>query len=321
MSTRAPMLLLLLAACDTAASSPVATELREGCPVESSVPAPTAPCPTIVDGDVTFCPGGLMSCRDVRVVNASGATGGPLAMHWHGSGERPDDLLAWDTAVMSLASMVEDEGGLLILPQGDPAAAARPGNPFPWWVVCGEDSPSSCNKPDDFILADEVVACAVEQGLVSPSRLTTSGFSAGGIMASHLVDRVDYLAAAVSWSGGLPEGYQPTTPGGTTAVLAMHGGEHDAYCGVGVPPGECYAFTAPAEALAQDVANAGGFAFVCDHQAGHSAAMGNYGAKFLRDGTRSGHTWAGYPFGYPGTGSDWMLNNYCYAAGTPSPWE
>jgi len=140
-------------------------------------------------------------------------------------------------------------------------------------------------------------------------------------MVSHLVDRVGYFAAAVSWSGGLPASFQPTTPAGSTAVMALHGGPSDLYCGVGMPAGSCYGFVEPTESLALDVSNAGHFAFLCDHQAGHSAAMGPEGAAFLAAANSNGHPWTGYPFGYPGTGFNWMLNNYCYAPGTPSPWE
>jgi hypothetical protein len=42
-------------------------------PSENGVPTPTAPCPTIASGVVTFCPAELDTCRDARVVNAAGA--------------------------------------------------------------------------------------------------------------------------------------------------------------------------------------------------------------------------------------------------------
>lgn len=327
------LFLLLALACDVADDGP---GFRVGCdgsasttgdppptpPPPSSVglPSPTAPCPSIVDGPVTFCPDALAGCREVVVRNSAGASGsGPLALHWHGTGESPEAVLAWDSATLAILGMVEAESGLLVVPRADAAAVARTGNPFPWWVVCNETTGTNCGRPDDFILADEIVACALEQQLVSAERITTSGMSAGGIMASHLVDRLPYLAGAVSWSGGMPASFQPTTPASSAAVLAIHGGASDVYCGAGVPGG-CYAFQEPSEALALDVANAGRFAFVCDHQAGHSTAMGGEGAAFLAASSALGHAWAAYPFGYPGTGPSWMLNHYCYAAGMPSPW-
>lgn len=280
------------------------------------LPTPTALCPAIVDGTITICPASLASCREAVVVNASASSGGPLALHWHGTYETPEGLLSWDSAAIAIRQMVEAEDGLLVLPRADPDAEARPGNPFPWWVVCGAGSPSQCGRHDDFALADEIVACALEQGLVDPTRLTSSGFSAGAIQVSHLLDRVGYLAGVVSWSGGLPPEYQPATPPGSTSVLALHGGPSDVFCdGSG-----CYDFVGPSEALAIDVAATGAFSFVCDHQSGHSTSMGPQGAAFLRDAHADGHEWSGYPFGYPGTGPDWMLNHYCYAAGTASPW-
>jgi predicted esterase len=324
---------LLVIACDPAPSS---TEFRVDCPDPSEtgttteepppppppppggIPTPTAPCPDIVDGSVTFCPDALEGCRSAVVVNSANATGsGPGVMYWHGTGDNPENLLATSYAINQIRTMVVQQGGLLIVPRADPAAVARPNNPFPWWIVCGT-SPASCERPDDFILADEIIACAVEQELVDPDRLSIAGFSAGGVMTSHLVDRVDYFAGAVSFSGGMPLPFRPTTPAGDTAVMAIHGGPTDTYCGTGSPPG-CYGFQEPSEALAIEVDNAGDFAFVCNHRAGHTPSLSPEAAMFMRDANTAGHPWVTYPFGYPGTGPSWALNNRCYAAGTASP--
>jgi poly(3-hydroxybutyrate) depolymerase len=290
------------------------------------IPDPTAPCPTIEEGVVQFCPAGMDTCRNALVYNAAGANGtGPLALHWHGTFESPDGIMAWDSAAQQIQAMVVRENGLMVLPYADPGAPTRVDTPFPWWVVCGS-SGTQCNRLDDFILADEIVACTVEQGLVDPNRLTTSGMSAGGTMASHLVDRTSYLAGAVSWSGGVPPAYQPATPENDTALLVMHGGATDAYCGPGALGGTgCYDFRPPSESLAAAAAAAGNFTFLCDHQSGHSASMGLQGAYFLAWSHRvNGHVWEGYPFGVDGgvgTGSSWMLNHYCYVPGEPSPWD
>ncbi len=284
----------------------------------TDVPTPTAPCPTFTDGVVTFCPAGIPACRDALVVNADGASGGPLALHWHGTYESPEGLMNWDWAAQQIATMVELHDGLMVLPYADPAAESRPGTPFPWWIVCGAVG-TQCERPDDFILADEIVACAVEQGLVDPQRLNTSGMSAGGAMTSHLVDTAAYFAGAVSWSGGLTNGSPPATPPNTTSVMVLHGGSSDLYCGEGASgPGGCYDFVPPSESLAEAVDAAGNFAFLCDHQAGHSASMGGEGAQFMAAAHRDGHPWEGYPFG---SGGEWMLDQYCYAPGNPSPWE
>jgi len=286
----------------------------------SDPPSPTAACPAIADGIVSLCPAALGgSCRNVRVLNTAGATGsGPLQVHWHGTFETPEALLAWDTATQQILAMTIAQGGVLVLPYADPAAVARSG-PFPWWAVGNSADPQMhTDRVDDFVLFDEAVACILDAGLASPERINSSGMSAGGVMTSHLVERRGYLASAVSWSGGLPLAYQPATPLGPTSVMALHGGATDLYCGPGVTGGGCYSFTAPTEALVADVVAAGHWAFLCDHQAGHSSAMGLQGAQFMALATLGSHPWTGYPFGH---GGNWMLDHYCYAAGDPSPWE
>lgn len=301
-----------------------------GDPDGDGIPNPTAPCPTITDGVVQFCPAGLDTCRNALVVNSAGANGtGFLSLHWHGTFESPDGILAWDNAAQQIRDRVVAEHGLMVLPYADPRAPARVNTPFPWWRVCGSQG-TECNRMDDFIFADEIVACTVEQGLVDPNRLTTSGMSAGGTMASHFVNYSNYLAGAVSWSGAIPSAWQPSMPDNDTAVMVVHGGNTDAYCGAGAPANggtnpNCYYFRPPSEQFGQDLVNAGNFAFMCDHQAGHSAAMGLQGAYFLAWSNRvNGHVWEGYPFGTNGgvgTGSSWMLNHYCYNPGQPSPWD
>ncbi|MBC8072452.1 MAG: hypothetical protein IAG13_29285, partial [Deltaproteobacteria bacterium] len=310
----------------TAGESTTGGESTGSDPDGDGIPNPTGTCPNIANGVNTFCPAGLDTCRAALVVNAPAADGeGFLALHWHGTYESPDGVLAWDTAAQAIQERVVAENGLMVLPYADPRAPARANTPFPWWRVCGS-SGTQCDRIDDFRLADEIVACAVEQELVDPNRLTTSGMSAGGTMASHLVNYSTYLAGAVSWSGGVPTAWQPSMPDNDTAVMVVHGGATDAYCGAGAPGANgCYYFRPPSEVFGANVLDAGNFTFMCDHQAGHAAAMGLQGAYFLAWSHRAnGHVWEGYPFGLGGavgTGSSWMLNHYCYLPGQPSPWD
>ena len=301
---------------------------------ESSESGSGPVCPEIVDGVVTFCPEGMGTCRDALVINAGGASSsGPLALYWHGTYESPNDNPNW-SPVGAIISMVEDQDGLLVLPYADPAAVARVNNPFPWWIVCGPDG-TGCDRNDDFDLADQIIECAIDQGLGSPERVVTAGLSAGGIMTSHLLDRDPVFSAAAVWSGGMPDG-APMVPAGDAAVIVFHGGDRtyqpgvytpDVYCGVGQPASGCYFFTPASEALAEDIVDAGDFAVVCDHDAGHSGAMAEQGAEFLA----LGHTITvpasgsyldslqSYPFT---SGTLWMLANWgCYDAGETSPWN
>lgn len=326
--------------CDSGGSSSSGAAMESssdgGMTDPTQVPEPTATCPTIVNGDVSFCPAGMSTCRTAYVENVGGANGangtGPLAVYLHGTYETPEGVLPWDPLGQAneLRSMVQQQRGLLVLPRADAAAVARTNNPFPWWVVCGQTNPSQCDREDDFLFINEIVACAVDQGLVNPDRLTIGGMSAGGIMTSEVVDRQGYWAGAVSWSGGMPYGAD-MTPAGDTSVMVLHGGVNDAYCGNGsngLPMGTCYSFQPPQEALADDVAAVGNFTFLCDHQAGHAASMGVYGTAFMRDSNRSlsAHPWSTYAFGHHvngtwvnGTGNDWVMNRWCYLPNDSDP--
>ena len=285
-------------------------------PPPTAVPLPTGECPPMIDGPAEFCPAGLGGCRFVELINSEdGTTAGPLQVHWHGTNESPQSLLEDDMVTEEILDRVLEEGGVLALPWADGAAEARTG-PFPWWVVGDSTDPQmETNRLDDFILFDEIAACVIEAGRASPERINSSGFSAGGIMTSHIVAERGYVASAVSWSGGMPTEYQPMVPMGPTAVMAVHGGTGDVYSGEGVD--DDYSFVGPTEALAVDVVAAGSFAFVCDHQSGHAPNFGVEGADFMM-AARLGlsHPWTDDPFG---SHASYALQHDCYAAGESSP--
>lgn len=293
---------------------------------EPPIPLSTGVCPDFSPGTNAFCPAG-MTCRDVEVRGVAGVSG-PLSMFWHGTYNSPDSVLSdpWHPASMIRDTMAAD-GGIAVYPWGDPAAAARPGQPFPWWVVADCTlAGAECDRPDDFLLADEIVACAVEAGIVDPYRITIGGMSAGGIMSSNLLDRAGWVAGAAVWSGGMGNG-EPMTPAGPASAIILHGGAADLYCGTGAGPnpGDCHAFQGPSENLAADMVAAGNWAFLCDHSEGdisqyhHTPAMASTGTAFLQASVWGvAHPTQQDPF--PG-GLGWMIDNYCYASGDPSPWE
>lgn len=285
-------------------------------------------CPSIADGDVVFDLGGGISRTAYVIGSAQASSTSTALVYWHGTYEGNTVPLS-GALPYGVQDMFDDANGLIIMPRADAEATSRTNNPFPWWIVCGQTDPSQCGRNDDFVLAEAIAACVVEQGLADPDRLTTAGMSAGGIMASHVIERGIgsslRLAAAISWSGGQQTEYQPTVPASEdTAVFVLHGGTSDVYCGVGQPAGSCsgytpYSFVAPSEDMASDLDAEGNFAFVCNHGSGHNAVMGPQGAEFLLAADAGGaHPWQGFPFGVDGYGSwpgmsggtNWMLRFY-----------
>lgn len=265
----------------------------------------------MVDGTATFCPSSAGQCWDVELRDmAEASPASTLAIFLHGTSNTPLTMLSQSYAVQSIRDTVT---GPIALPWSNEDYAAQP--PHPWYAA------GAIIDPSIWLMLDEIAGCMLDAGAADPDRLTVAGMSNGGITASLFIEERDWAAAVVSWSGGQPAPDQPTIPAGTeTAYMGIHGGANDVYpclpsegCEPD-PPGLFY-FEPIAVESAQDVAAAGVFTLLCDHGAGHSAALGPEGAEFMADAVRGAHPWEGYPFGSfqwsPTISRYWPVNQYC----------
>jgi poly(3-hydroxybutyrate) depolymerase len=114
----------------------------------------------------------------------------------------------------------------------------------------------------DFVLADDVFACAVAQNLVNPRRVYTAGCSAGGFQAGAMVfARSSYLAAAMISSGGAIQGLTSMVfeePRAIPAVITTYGDGSD-----------ILDFGVTSKAECDAVKKAGGMAVNCPYGNGH----------------------------------------------------
>ncbi|KAI9137679.1 hypothetical protein BKA69DRAFT_1041516 [Paraphysoderma sedebokerense] len=121
---------------------------------------------------------------------------------------------------------------------------------FEWYFA----TPTALTRyMDDVVFADNIVGCLDQGGILDRQRIYTAGFSAGGLHVSlYSMLRPHYLAAAVSFSGGIVVPFNPTdytlTANGSSvpsvlpytaqytfppsnyhppSVLAIHGGIND----------------------------------------------------------------------------------------------
>ncbi len=254
-------------------------------PQPTMLPTPTGVCPTMVDGDVEFAPAGIAP-RTVRlwISDAAQDQAGPLVLYWHGTGSQP--LEATYGLGNAYVEQVVAQGGIVAAPTHDPAAGQ-----FPWFLVLG-------SQEDDLILADEIVACAIEQTAVDVSRIHTIGMSAGGLQSAQMSwRRSGYIASAVTYSGGFvgsaPADQDPSNP---LAAMIFHGGESDVVI---------ISFQQASENYLAALTQAGRFGFVCDHGMGHSIPQGDAQASvwtFFRDhpwGTKPSPYASGLPDGFP----------------------
>lgn len=248
------------------------------------LPAPTGTCPPLAAGDVTFAPAGIEP-RAVRLwmSDAAATKDGPLVFYWHGTGSQPQE------ATYGLGSdyidQVVAQGGIIVAPYHDPAAGD-----FPWWLVLGE-------REDDLLLADEVLACAIDQVGVDVRRIHVSGMSAGGLQTAQMsFRRSGYVASAAPYSGGFlvsPPAQDPSNP---LSAMIFHGGADDIVV---------ISFEEASKRYKTGIEALGGFAFICDHGMGHTIPQGAAQAgvwKFFLDhpfGTKPSPYAGGLPDGFP----------------------
>jgi predicted esterase len=215
-------------------------------------PQPTGTCPTIRPGDVMFAPLGIAP-RAVRLSLREEVATGPLVVYWHATGSTPAEAQYSFGAVDEAAFLAA--GGVIAAPYSDPAAGM-----FEWFVV------NQRTEQDDFLLADEIVACLAKAGRIDMRHVHSWGMSAGALQTTAMSFlRSSYLASVATYSGGVPAGFTtppPLDPDNRFAAMIFHGGASDMVFGVD--------FQAASETYRALLDDADHFTTVCNHGGGHS---------------------------------------------------
>jgi poly(3-hydroxybutyrate) depolymerase len=119
----------------------------------------------------------------------------------------------------------------------------------------------------DFAMADQILACAVQQLNIDTRRIYSAGCSAGGLQTGAMVySRSSYLAAGMPNSGGIVFAFPMDDPSHVPSLITTHGGTSD---NVGVS----FAQTSATED--NDIASKGGYVVDCNHGGGHCQAPAN----------------------------------------------
>ena len=255
---RSPLLVVLVACGgsspsmqSTGTDAPVAIDAPAS-GVVPHLPAATGTCPAIVAGDVTFAPAGMPSRKVKLTFDPAATTRGPLVIYWHATGSAPTEATY---SLGATATAITTAGGIIAAPYADAAAGT-----FEWWVVNGSA------KQDDFLLADEIVACLAAR--IDPAHIHSMGMSAGGLQTTATsFSRSAYIASVATYSGGMPDGFAPATadPTNKFAALIFMGGATDNVFGVD--------FKAASERYRSTLMASGHFAAICDHGNGHQIPL------------------------------------------------
>jgi poly(3-hydroxybutyrate) depolymerase len=219
-------------------------------PPANFIPRPTGTCPEFQDGTLTFRPAGIPA-RAVRIYMSEAARtlDGPLIFYWHGTGSSPSEA----TTGLGSAQIeaIKAQGGIVAAPTRDPAAGT-----FPWFYV------SSTSRDDDFRVADEVLACAIQKIGINVSRIHSMGFSAGGLNTTQMsYRRSGYIASVVTYSGGRSSTIPTQNPANRFAAMIFHGGPSDQVV---------INFQTASTNYFNDLKSKSQFATLCNHGRGHA---------------------------------------------------
>ncbi len=236
---------------DAGAGSDSGASSGPGAPPSGSfLPPVSGTCPTIATGTLTFAGQGVQIWAGSSVPSQPGS----LVIFWYGTGgSSADAAFLFGQAQIDAVTAA---GGLV--------AAVSTSNKQ------GTDTGNGVWYTGDFDTADQVVACAIQQKRIDPTRIYTTGDSAGGLQATWMAyARSGYIAATAPLSGGLiGEGgffAAPTTspqdPSNVPAALVTHGA-----AGVDVVVVDFAVASANYEA---DIAAKKGFSVDCNTGGGH----------------------------------------------------
>ncbi len=219
-------------------------------PSPAFIPTPTGPCPEFQEGTLTFRPAGIPA-RSVRIwmSDAARTLDGPLVFYWHGTGSQPTEASTGigTTQIEAIKAM----GGIVAAPARDPAAGT-----FPWFYV------SSTSRDDDFRVADEVLACAIQKVGIDVRRIHSMGMSAGGLNTTHMsYRRSGYIASVATYSGGRTSTIPTQDPTNKFAAMIFHGGPSDQVV---------INFQTVSQNYYNDLKSKSQFAMLCNHGRGHT---------------------------------------------------
>jgi hypothetical protein len=223
---------------------------------EPRIPPKPAQCPEIKTGMITVLG------QQVQLTVGPAGKKGPIVFYWHGTGSNAGEARG---GLGNGFAEVQQQGGVIAS--------------FTTTTRMGMNTGNNVWYTGDFEMADQILACAVDQQLVDPKRVYTAGCSAGGLQASSMVyGRSSYLAAAMPNSGGSVFPGRFDDPMHVPAVIATHGAAGVDVVGVD--------FAQTTTRLMNDLKAKGGFAVQCDHggrHCGSSAAVKNAQWQFVKD--------------------------------------
>ena len=214
------------------------------------IPAVMGTCPTLTGLSGTAV---TVSSTQVSIWSGTkGSTPAPILFYWHGTGSSASEVT---TFMQPQITEITQAGGLVAS--------------FSTSTSQGQDTGDAVWYTGDFAMADQILACAVQQLNINTRMIYTAGCSAGGLQSGAMMfSRSDYLAASMPNSGGEAIANEfPAENAHVPSVMTAHGGSADMVV---------ISFATASATLDMDIASRaassmppGGYAIDCNHGGGH----------------------------------------------------
>jgi hypothetical protein len=243
---------------------------------DPKIPAVMGTCPMIATGNIMV----LGQSVSLQVGTKQAEKKGAVMFYWHGTGSSAAEVAGLGAAVTEITG----EGGVVASFSTSTGMGTNTGNNV-WYT-------------GDFAMADQILACAVQQLNIDIRRVYTAGCSAGGLQAGAMVySRSSYLAASMPNSGGTIFPFPQDDMSRVANIITTHG-----KMGTDVVVID---FASASLMEDKDVVAKKGFAIDCDHGGGHCGAPPDDTAaqwRFCKDhpfGVSPEPYAAGIPSGFP----------------------
>jgi hypothetical protein len=236
-------------------------------PGDASTGLPTIPkakqtCPSLADLDGTNV---TILGNPVTIWSGPAGSVGPMVFYWHATSATSQEAVA---GLGPGTREVVTSGGVIASFNQSNGIGTNTGD-FTWYT-------------GDFEAADEILACAKQQGLVDLARIHAAGYSPGSCQTAAMVYARAYLASVVCYSGGAKTMGPLLDPKNPPALFAVHGAVGKDVYGVDIAQNTLL--------LGSDLKGKGSFVIDCDDggdhlQSGPARLAGAAGSawQFLND--------------------------------------
>ncbi len=213
--------------------------------------SPRGPAPTVA-GPKEACP--QMAGHDgddlvflgstVTIWSGSAGSMGPMVFYWHATNATSQEAVA---GLGPGTAEVVKSGGVIASFKDSTGSGTNTGD-FTWFT-------------GDFAIADEILACAVEQQLVDTRRIHSAGYSPGSCQTAAMVYARAYLASVLCYSGGAMTLGALPDPSNRPALIGAHGAVGSDVYGIDIATNTIL--------LENDLKSKGSFVIDCDDGGDH----------------------------------------------------